>query len=76
MTEVIRQALLEILSHVDSAKLQLNAEVQASLHFASMLTTSQELLTNVDERMVLLGQRMAAISANASTNSGFCAVPL
>uniref|UniRef100_A0A7S0M099 Uncharacterized protein n=1 Tax=Cryptomonas curvata TaxID=233186 RepID=A0A7S0M099_9CRYP len=67
MTEVMRQALLEILSNVDSAKTQLNAEVQASLHVASMLTTSQEVLTTVDERIMLLGQRMVAISEDAST---------
>jgi hypothetical protein len=70
MTEVMRQALLEILSNVDNAKAQLSAEVQASLHIAAMLTTSQDLLANVDERMVLLGKRMVAVSADASTEKG------
>jgi hypothetical protein len=67
MTEVMRQALLEILSNVDTAKTQLNAEVQESLHIASMLTTSQEIMAFVDERMACIGKRMVTISADAST---------
>jgi hypothetical protein len=67
MTEVMRQAVLEIISNVESAKTQLNAEVQAAVHVASMLTTSQDLLANVDDRVVSLGARVAALSADASS---------
>jgi hypothetical protein len=67
MAEIMRQALFEILSNVGDAETQLNAEVQAAVHVASMLTTSQNLLADVDERMVLLGRQMVAISADLST---------
>jgi hypothetical protein len=67
MTEVMRQAVTEIISNVESAKTQLNEEVQTTVEASLLLATSQNLLANVDNAMVSLGEWMVVISADASS---------